>query len=74
MKNLHKVSLILLVVGGLNWLLTAFNWNLVHLLLGSWMWLENLVYILVGLAAINELAIHKQICKLCDKSMSSAGS
>ena len=65
MKYLHSVSFLLLIVGGLNWLLTAFNWNLVHALLGSWPTVEMLVYILVGLGAVYEIATHKSRCKDC---------
>jgi uncharacterized membrane protein YuzA (DUF378 family) len=50
----------LLVIGGLNWGLVGLagllggdnNWNVVNLLLGSWSALENLVYVVVGLAAL----------------------
>ncbi|MFA6273305.1 MAG: DUF378 domain-containing protein [Candidatus Paceibacterota bacterium] len=69
MKSLHMIAWILLVVGGLNWLLVAFNFNLVSLIFGSIPWLENLVYILVGLSAIYEVATHKKSCKACDKAM-----
>lgn len=49
---------LLVFVGGLNWGLVGLggflgnDLNVVHLLLGTWMWLENLVYLLVGLAAL----------------------
>ena len=71
MKNLHYAAWILLIVGGLNWLLVgvgAFaggNWNVVSLILGSIPSLEALVYILVGLAAVYELVNHKNTCKNC---------
>ena len=47
-----KLSWLLVFVGALNWGLVGlggfFNgdWNVVHLLLGSWPWLEWVVYIL----------------------------
>ncbi len=59
------VTFTLLVIGGLNWGLTAFGWNVVNLLLGSWSALETLVYVLVGLSAIYEVLTHKQNCKMC---------
>ena len=72
MKNLHMVTFILLVVGGLNWGLVGLgmmmggaNWNLVNMLLGSWPMVENLVYVLVGLSAVYEVAMHKNFCKMC---------
>jgi len=67
MKNLHMVAWILLVVGGLNWLLYAFGFNLVGLIFGGISWLEKLVYILVGLSAIYEITTHKKVCKTCEK-------
>ncbi len=65
MKALHMVTFSLLVIGGLNWLLTAFNWNVVKMLLGSWPTVEMLVYILVGLSAIYQAFTHKMSCKMC---------
>ena len=65
MKGLHMVSFTLLVVGGLNWGLSALGWNVVDMILGSWPTVEKLVYILVGLAAIYEVATHKANCKMC---------
>ena len=55
MKSLHMVAFVLLIVGGLNWgLSAAFSWNVVNMLLGSWPMVERVVYILVGLAALLE--------------------
>ena len=71
MKLLHTIAFILLVVGGLNWLLTAFDYNVVHMLLGQWEMVEKLVYVLVGLSAIVEVANNKDVCKMCASSGSS---
>lgn len=55
------LSLILVIVGGFNWGLVGIgnflnaNWNLVNLLFGSVPTLENLIYLVVGLAALYEL-------------------
>jgi len=55
------ISLALVVVGALNWGLIGVgyfidaNWNLVDMLLGSVPLVENLVYVLVGLAALYEI-------------------
>lgn len=65
MKSLHKVTFILLVIGGLNWLLVAFDFNLVDMLFGAGSTLSMLVYILVGLSAVYEVVTHKQNCKNC---------
>ncbi len=52
----------LVIIGGLNWGLTAFGWNVVALL-GSTV--SMIVYVLVGLSAIYEIAIHKKTCQMC---------
>lgn len=65
MKSLHMVTWILLIVGGLNWGLEAFNYNLVEIIFGDGTTLEMLVYLLVGLSAVYEVATHKKNCKAC---------
>ena len=63
-----KVIWALLFAGGLNWgLVGAFKFNLVNYLFGGWAWLEMLIYILVGLAAIASLFHCK--CKVCKGEM-----
>ena len=60
------------MVGGLNWLLVGLGgsgWDLVSYLGGT---LSSLVYILVGLSAVYEIATHKKNCKNCEKSTSPA--
>ena len=66
MKQLHMVGFILLVVGGLNWGLTALGYNVVNMVLGSWPSVEMLVYVLVGLSAIEEIWVHKKLCRNCN--------
>lgn len=69
MCGCSKVAKVLLIIGALNWGLVGvgqfFNadWNVVHLLLGNWMWLESVVYIIVGLAGISKLFGCR--CKKC---------
>lgn len=65
MKSLHMVTFILLVIGGLNWGLTAVGYNVVEMLLGGWPLVLQIVYVLVGLSAIVEIATHKSTCKEC---------
>lgn len=72
MKILHIIAFILLVVGGLNWglmglgsLISNSDWNIVHMILGSSMMLENIVYVLVGIAAVWLLVTHKSACREC---------
>lgn len=53
MKSLDTVALVLVIVGGLNWLLIGlFQYNLVDSLFGVDSVLARLVYVLVGLAAL----------------------
>ena len=59
------IAFILLVVGGLNWGLTALGWNVVNMILGSWPQLEMIVYILVGLSAVYIAIMHPKECKVC---------
>jgi uncharacterized protein len=66
MKALHMVTFILLVVGGLNWLLVGlFGWDVGNIFGGQDALISRVVYVLVGLSAIYEVAIHKSNCKLC---------
>lgn len=65
MKILHMIAFILLVVGGLNWLLVAFGYNLVDMIFGMGSTLSMIIYILVGLSAIYEIVRHRKNCKVC---------
>ena len=68
MKALHMVAFILLWIGGLNWLLFAFGYNLVGAIFGALPGVDTLVYVLVGASAVYTLVTHKSYCKLCDAS------
>ncbi len=70
MKAIHIVTFILLVVGGLNWGLSALGYNVVEMLLGGWPMVLKVVYLLVGLAAVVELVTHKKCCGACSSSES----
>ena len=53
MRALDKITLVLLIVGGLNWLLVgAADFDLVAALFGEMSLLSRLVYILVGISAL----------------------
>ncbi len=71
--TLASVAMILMVIGALNWGLVGIgyffggNWNLVNLLLGNWMWLEALIYVLVGAAGVMSLFHCK--CATCGNAM-----
>nr|WP_283938088.1 DUF378 domain-containing protein [Sphingomonas caseinilyticus] len=53
---MNKVTLLLLIVGGLNWgLVGLFNFDLVAAIFGEMSVLSRLVYSLVGLSALFQL-------------------
>lgn len=65
-KGLHKITFILLAVGGLNWLLVGlFNWDVGQIFGGMDAVISKIIYILVGLSALVELFTHKNNCKQC---------
>ncbi len=49
---LDWIALVLLIIGGLNWGLAVFDFNLVNIVFGTIAYLEKIVYGLVGLAAL----------------------
>ena len=69
MKQLHKITFILLIIGGLNWGLEAFSYGL-----GNWLPsnVMMIVYILVGLSALVEIFNHKSLCRNCNPQGSSS--
>ncbi len=56
---LDKIALVLVIIGGLNWGLIGINasYDLIQLLLGTWPTLVQLVYLLVGAAAVYVVAM-----------------
>lgn len=66
--KLHMATFILLIIGGLNWLLYAIGWDLGQFL-GNVPYLMETIYILVGLSAIYEAATHKGRCKACNPTI-----
>jgi hypothetical protein len=57
------LAIVLVIVGGLNWGLYAFGYNLVSILLGWMPILEKAVYVIVALAAIYLAAITTKLSK-----------
>lgn len=56
MTLINKVTLLLLIVGGLNWgLVGLFQFDLVAALFGEMSLLSRIVYTLVGAAALGQL-------------------
>ena len=69
MKSLHLVAFALLVIGGLNWLLVGVaGWDIGELFGGQGEIISRVIYVLVGLAAIYEVATHKANCRVCGVS------
>lgn len=61
----HMATFILLIAGGLNWLLIGlFDTDAVASIFGMGT-SAKVVYTLVGISALYELVIHKGSCKLC---------
>jgi len=66
MKGLHKLAHILLIIGGLNWLLIGlFNWGVADLV---GMDVAKIIYIIVGLAAVYDIFT----CRNCERCMNGA--
>jgi uncharacterized membrane protein YuzA (DUF378 family) len=60
---LDLLAIVLVIVGGLNWGLYAFGYNLVSILLGWMPILEKVVYVVVALAAIYLAALTPKLSK-----------
>lgn len=66
MKILHIITFILLIIGGLNWLLVGvFDFDLVVKIFGDMTIISRVIYILVGLSSIVVLSTHKKDCQQC---------
>lgn len=62
MKYVNMIALILIIVGGLNWGLVGLaDFNLVSAIFGADTALTNLIYILVGAAAIYGFVLLKPL-------------
>ena len=72
------IAFILLIIGGLNWLLVGlFGWDISHVLGGMTSVISRIIFILVGLSALYEMFTHKSNCTCCmgdkmDKQMPGA--
>lgn len=66
-KKIHLVAFLLLVIGGLNWLLFGvFQWEIGAIFGGSGAVISRIIYVLIGLAAVYEVATHKSNCRSCE--------
>ncbi len=59
---MHKITFVLLIIGGLNWGLEAVGYGI-----GNYIpdWLALVIYVLVALSAIYEVFSHKGLCRSC---------
>jgi uncharacterized membrane protein YuzA (DUF378 family) len=73
MKVLHTITWILIIIGGLNWLLFGLAGTDIGILLFGSMTatISKVIYVLVGLSAIYEVVVHKSNCKMCGSTSSS---
>ncbi|MEO8176739.1 MAG: DUF378 domain-containing protein [Sphingomicrobium sp.] len=56
MRTLNLITLVLLIVGGLNWgLIGLFDFDLVATLFGDMTTLSRIVYVLVGISAVVQI-------------------
>lgn len=64
--GLHKVTFLLLAIGGLNWLVQGiFSWEIGRIFGGIDALVSRIIYILIGLSAVYELFTHRQVCHQC---------
>jgi len=75
MKNLHCLAYVLVIVGGLNWLLVGLTgWDVGMIFGGQGALISKIVYILVGLSAVYLILTHKSDCKNCQTAQPSDSS
>lgn len=69
---MHMAAFILLIVGGINWLLVGvFGSDIGDFLFGGMdAPVSRLIYVLVGVAALYEVTMHKKGCRVCGTDMS----
>lgn len=63
MKSLHTIAFVLVIIGGLNWLLVGlFNWDVGMIFGGQEALISKIIYVLVGLSAIYLIGDSKNCC------------
>ena len=66
MKSLHIITFILIVVGGLNWLVYGiWGVDVGSLVGGMTSTAARAIYVLVGIATVIEILSHKKCCTCC---------
>jgi uncharacterized protein len=72
MKAIHVIAFILVIIGGLNWLIIGLTGDTnVVMYLGEGV--ARIVYILVGLSAVYLIFTHKRACRDCYAGNSTPG-
>jgi uncharacterized membrane protein YuzA (DUF378 family) len=67
MQYIHKITFLIVIVGGLNWLVWgAVGWEIGQLFGGMDMLISRGIYVLFGLAALYEIFAHRSKCKECN--------
>lgn len=67
--KMHSITFILLIIGGLNWLLVGLlGWDVGEVFGGQGEMISRIIYILVGISALYEIFTHKTNCKNCTVS------
>lgn len=65
LKALHMITWVLIIIGGLNWGLAVFGYDI-----ASWGFFSDailkVIYALVGLSALYELFTHGKRCRMCN--------
>lgn len=64
--KIHKVTFILLIIGGLNWGLEVLGYGIGNYLPAN---VSTIVYVLVALSALYEVFSHKGYCRNCSPQM-----
>jgi len=73
-KGLHMLTFTFLAIGGLNWGIFALTgWEIGQIFGGMEETISKVIYILVGLSAIYEIAAHAKHCRMCKPESGGAG-
>ena len=68
MKALHGIAFVLVIIGGLNWLIVGlFGVDIGTIFGGQTAIIPKIIYILVGLSTVLLIVTHKKDCKSCAK-------
>jgi len=74
MKATHGLAFVLIITGGLNWLLVGLTgWDIGMIFGGQGAPISRIIYILVGLSAFYLVSTHRMDCKPCEKKVVSTG-